>query len=53
MFNLGATEEQLDFVTLFGSSKFGWMSFDHEMKTDTIVPLLDAIIDHIPEAPNV
>jgi len=51
MFNLGASEEQLDFVTLFGSSKFGWMSFDHEVKTDTIVPLLDAIIDHIPEAP--
>ena len=50
MFNLGASEEQLDFVTLFGSSKFGWMSFDHETKTDTIVPLLDAIIDHIPEA---
>ncbi len=53
MFNLGASEEQLDFVTLFGSSKFGWMSFDHETKTDTIVPLLDAIIDHIPEAPYV
>ncbi|MDF1695851.1 MAG: translational GTPase TypA [Saprospiraceae bacterium] len=53
MFNLGATEEQLDFVTLFGSSKFGWMSFDHEIKTDNIVPLLDAIIDHIPEAPYV
>lgn len=53
MFNLGASEEQLDFVTLFGSSKFGWMSFDHEVKTDTIVPLLDAIIDHIPEAPYV
>ncbi|MEM9545606.1 MAG: translational GTPase TypA [Bacteroidota bacterium] len=53
MFNLGATEEQLDFVTLFGSSKFGWMSYDHEMKTDDIVPLLDAIVDHIPEAPYV
>lgn len=53
MFNLGASEAQLDFVTLFGSSKFGWMSFDHEMKTDTIVPLLDAIVDHIPEAPYV
>ena len=51
MFNLGATEDQLDFVTLFGSSKFGWMSFDHEIKTDTIVPLLDAVLDHIPEAP--
>ena len=53
MFNLGASEDQLDFVTLFGSSKFGWMSFDHEIKTDNIIPLLDAIIDHIPEAPFV
>jgi len=53
MFNLGATEDQLDFVTLFGSSKFGWMSFDHEIKTDSITPLLDAVVDHIPEAPFV
>ena len=51
MFNLGATEEQMDFVTLFGSSKFGWMSFDHEVKTDNIIPLLQAVVDHIPEAP--
>ncbi len=53
MFNLGGTEDQLDFVTLFGSSKFGWMSFDHEKKTENIIPLLDAILDHIPEAPYV
>lgn len=53
MFNLGGTEDQLDFVTLFGSSKFGWMSFDHEKKTDNIVPLLDAILDHIPASPYV
>ena len=51
MFNLGGTEEQLDFVTLFGSSKYGWMSFDHNKKTTDIVPLLNAIIDNIPEAP--
>jgi GTP-binding protein len=51
MFNLGATEDQLDFVTLFGSSKFGWMSFDHEIKTDNIIPLLQAVVDHIPAAP--
>jgi len=51
MFNLGATEDQLDFVTLFGSSKYGWMSFDHEKKTDNIVPLLQAVVDNIPEAP--
>ncbi len=51
MFNLGATEDQLDFVTLFGSSKYGWMSFDWEKKTDNIVPLLQAVVDNIPEAP--
>lgn len=51
MFNLDATEEQLDFVTLFGSSKHGWMSYDHTKKTPDILPLLQAVIDHIPEAP--
>ena len=53
MFNLNATEDQMDFVTLFGSSKYGWMSFDYEKKTEDIVPLLQAIIDNIPEAPYV
>ncbi len=52
MFNLGATEDQLDFVTLFGSSKQGWMSFDHREKTTNIQPLLTAVIDNIP-APKV
>lgn len=51
MFNLGASEEQLDFVTLFGSSRDGWMSFDHEVRTTNIQPLLQAVIDVIPEAP--
>ncbi len=51
MYNLGATEEQLDFVTLFGSSRDGWMSFDHEVRTYDIKPLLQAVIDVIPEAP--
>ncbi len=53
MFNLGATEDQLDFVTLFGSSKFGWMSFDANEKTKDIFPLLQAVLDHIPEAPYI
>jgi len=53
MFNLDATEDQLDFVTVFGSSKQGWMSFDHLKPTDTITPLLEAVIEHIPEAPEV
>ncbi|MBX0292219.1 translational GTPase TypA [Hymenobacter sp. HSC-4F20] len=51
MFNLGATEDQLDFVTLYGSSKQGWMSRDWKQKTEDITPLLDAIIDVIPPAP--
>ena len=51
MFNLEATEDQLDFVTLFGSSKQSWMSYDHEQRTTNISPLLDAVIKHIPEAP--
>ncbi|MDX5347440.1 MAG: translational GTPase TypA [Hymenobacteraceae bacterium] len=51
MFNLEATEDQLDFVTLYGSSKQGWMSTDWKQKTEDITPLLDAIIDVIPAAP--
>ncbi len=53
MFNLDADEEQLEFVTLFGSSKFGWMSDDPAVKTDNIAPLLQAVIDNIKEAPYV
>ncbi len=48
MFNLGATEEQLDFPTIFGSAKYGWMSDDWEEPTDNIIPLLDCIIEQIP-----
>ncbi len=51
MFSLDATEDQLDFVTIFGSSKQGWMSTDWKNPTNTIVPLLDAVISEIPEAP--
>ena len=51
MFNLDATEDQLDFVTIFGSSKEGWMSLDWKEKTSDIFPLLDAVINEIPEAP--
>lgn len=52
MFNLDATEEQLDFPTLYGSGKAGWMSTEWENPTDNITPLLDAILEHIPEAPQ-
>lgn len=50
MFNLDATEDQLDFPTLYGSSKQGWMSEDWQKPTDNIIPLLDAIIKHIPKS---
>ena len=53
MFALDATEDQLDFYTLYGSSKHGWMSEDWKAPTDNIFPLLDAIIKEIPEAPFV
>ena len=52
MYNLGATEHQLDFVTVFGSSKQGWMGPDWRNPTDNITHLLDVIVDHIPPAPN-
>lgn len=51
MISLDANEDQLDFVTLFGSSKEGWMSLDWREKKDSIQPLLDAVINVIPEAP--
>lgn len=49
MFSLEATEEQLDYKTIYGSAKQGWMSHKWNEPTDSIVPLLDAIIDEIPE----
>ena len=51
MFNLNATEDQLDFPTFFGSAKQGWMSTDWRKPTDDIHQLLDAIIKYIPEPP--
>ena len=48
MFNLGATEEQLDFPTVYGSSKQGWMSEDWQHPTEDVSYLLDQIIEHIP-----
>ena len=49
MFNLGATEEQLDFPTVYGSAKQGWMGPDWQNPTQDISYLLDKIIEHIPE----
>lgn len=52
MFNLGATEDQLDFVTVYGSSKQGWMGADWQKPTEDITFLLDTIIEQIP-APKI
>jgi len=48
MFNLGATEDQIDFPVVFGSSKQGWMSDDWKNPTEDVSYLLDVIIEHIP-----
>ena len=52
MFSLGATEDQLDFRTVYGSAKQGWMSHDWREQTSDITPLLDTILEVIP-APEV
>ena len=48
MFELGAEEWQLDFPTVYGSAKNNWMSEDHNNQTDSIEPLLDMVIEHVP-----
>lgn len=53
MFNLDASDEQLDFATVFGSSKYGWMSQDWKKPTTDITVLLDTILEQIPEPPYV
>ena len=52
MFALNATEDQLDFTTVYGSAKNNWMSTDWRNQTTDIVPLLDAVLESIPESPN-
>ena len=49
MFSLDASEEQLDFPTIYGSAKNGWMATDFKTPAEDIIPLLDAIIEHIPK----
>ncbi|MBK7666834.1 MAG: translational GTPase TypA [Sphingobacteriaceae bacterium] len=51
-FNLEANEDQLDFPTVYGSSKQGWMGPDWKKPTEDITHLLDVIVDKIPEAPK-
>ncbi len=48
MYSLDATEEQLDFPTIYGSAKQNWMSNDWKIRTENISELFDAIIEHIP-----
>ena len=48
MFELGAEEWQLDFPTVYGSAKNNWMSDDWKKPTDTIEPVLDMVLEHIP-----
>ncbi|HUH47157.1 MAG TPA: translational GTPase TypA [Arenibacter sp.] len=48
MFELGAEEWQLDFPTVYGSAKNNWMSKDWKVQTDSLEPLLDMVIEHIP-----
>lgn len=49
MFELGAEEWQLDFPTVYGSAKQGWMSEDWQNPTQDISPLLDMVLEHVPE----
>jgi GTP-binding protein len=49
MFSLDATEEQLDFPTVYGSAKHNWMSEDWNQQTENIAPLLDMVLAHVPE----
>ena len=48
MFELDANEEQLEFPTIYGSAKNGWMSDDYKKPTDSISPLLDKILEYFP-----
>ena len=48
MYQLDATENQLDFPTFYGSAKQGWMSADWRKPTTDIIPLLEGIVEHIP-----
>src|SRR5690554_4908842 len=48
MFELGAEEWQLDFPVVYGSAKQNWMSDDWKKPTDSIEPLLDMVLEHVP-----
>jgi len=48
MFELDANEDQLDFPTMYGSAKNNWMAEDWQKPSDSIVPLLDKILEYYP-----
>ena len=48
MFELGAEEWQLDFPTVYGSAKNNWMGMDWKVQTDSVEPLLDMVLEHVP-----
>ncbi len=48
MFELDASEEQLDFPTIYGSAKNNWMSTDWKAPSGTISPLLDEVLNYFP-----
>ena len=50
MYSLDATEEQLDFPCVYGSAKNNWMGADWRTPTDSIEPLLDMVLSHVPAA---
>lgn len=47
MMNMGASDEQLDFPVIFGSAKQGWMSTDYRKPTDSMLPLLDMVLEKV------
>jgi GTP-binding protein TypA len=47
MMNMGANDDQLDFPVIFGSAKQGWMSTDYKKPTDSMLPLLDMVLENI------
>ncbi|HNW68219.1 MAG TPA: translational GTPase TypA [Bacteroidales bacterium] len=49
MFNLGANDAQLDFPTVYGSAKQGWMGPDWKNPTTDISYLLEKIIEYVPD----
>jgi GTP-binding protein len=50
MFNLDGNEDQLNFPTIYGSAKQGWMSNDWQKPTTDITALMDCILEYIPDS---